>query len=183
MDRKQEWKRCLAVIISFLAIAGSGCGSIISKTARQQAYPPVSYAELQANPEAFKDRMIILGGTVLNCRTEDDMMSLEVLQYPLGRSEKPDVTEEPEGLFLLRCDRDLNPAVCAHGRLITVAGRVVGAGTGRTGDQTYTYPLLACQEIHLWAPRVSSPKPYDPGPWRYRDPLLYPRYEDDAWDW
>ena len=52
----------LWVLIGCLAFIGMGCTHIISESVRQQAQPPLSFAELRTNPEALKGRTVILGG-------------------------------------------------------------------------------------------------------------------------
>jgi starvation-inducible outer membrane lipoprotein len=41
-------------------------------------------------------------------------------------------------------------AAYTAGRMVTVAGRVLGTHTDTVGERDTVYPLLACVEIYLW---------------------------------
>jgi outer membrane lipoprotein len=141
-----------------------GCAHTISQTVREQAEPPVPFAQLRASPEAYQDRMVILGGEIIQTHNVPEGTLLEVLQKPLDAAERPLLTDYTEGRFMALCERYLDPAVYAKGRNITVAGRVLGTRTGQVGELEYTYPLIACAELHLWPP-VAPVTPYYAYPW------------------
>ena len=61
----QACRVCLWMLIGCLALTGMGCTHVISDTLRQQAQPPVAFAELRTNPEALKGRTVIVGGEIL----------------------------------------------------------------------------------------------------------------------
>jgi outer membrane lipoprotein len=61
-----------------------------------------------------------------------------------------------------------------------VAGRVLGARTGKVGEIEYTYPLISCLELHLWPQRIPGPQRYEPYPWWYWGP---PWYWPPPWYW
>lgn len=171
------WQR-MGVVGSFclVVVLASGCAHTISRAVREQAEPMVSLAQLRANPEAYKDRTVILGGEIQHTSNVPEGTLLEVVQKPLDATERPLFTDQSEGRFMALCDRYLDPAVYTSGREITVAGRVVGTRTGRIGAIDYVYPLLSCFELYLW-PRPVYRYPTTPYPWSW-EPWPW-----DPWSW
>ena len=165
----------LWILIGWLALAGMGCTHVISETLRQQAQPPVSFAQLRTNPEAFKGRTVILGGEILQTANLREGTRIEILQRPLNESETPKLTDTTGGRFMVFCEEYLDPAVYAQRRRITVAGQVLGTYTGKVGEVDYLYPLVSCEETHLFPTASAELRPYAVYPWWYGDPYFYPR--------
>ena len=172
---QMTWTRCgLWGIVGLVALLGMGCAHAISESLRTQAEPSIPFAQLRANPDAYKDRTVILGGEILQTSNLREGTRLEVLQRPLSRAEAPLTTDSTGGRFIALCDGYLDPAVYAPGRRITIAGRVLGTYTGKVGEVDYVYPLISCEEKHLWAQTVVAPPGFYGYPWAYWDP--YPWY-------
>ena len=164
----------LWVLIGCLAFIGMGCTHIISESVRQQAQPPLSFAELRTNPEALKGRTVILGGEILQTTNLREGTRVEILQRPLGESETPKLTDNTGGRFMAFCKDYLDPAVYAERRRITVAGQVLGSYTGKVGEVDYTYPLVSCEETHLFPTVSAELRRYASYPWWYGGPYFYP---------
>jgi outer membrane lipoprotein len=181
----QEKRGRLWMLIGWFALVGMGCTHVISETLRQQAQPPVSFAELRTNPDALKGRTVILGGEILRTTNLRDGTRLEVLQRPLGESEVPKLTDTTGGRFMAFCKEYLDPAVYAERRRITVAGQVMGTYAGKVGEVDYTYPLISCEETHLFPTASAELRRYATYPWWHGDPYVYPwtigRYPHAFW--
>lgn len=181
MPYRLPWS--LWCVLGLWVLAGLGCAHTVSQSVRQQAVPPVSFAQLRADPDAYLGRTVIFGGDILSTRNVEQKTFIEILQKPLDRSEAPQITDQSGGRFMARCDGYLDPAVYAKDRQITVAGRVIGTHTGKVGEIEYVYPLLACLETHLLPrPTAVAAYPYYPDPWywypwyRYGYPFFYYRH-------
>jgi outer membrane lipoprotein len=171
------------LLIGCLGLAGMGCTHVISDTLRQQAQPPVPFAELHANPEAFRGRTVIAGGEIIETTNLRDSTRIEVLQRPLNSSQVPQLTEATGGRFMASCRGYLDPAVFAPHRRITVAGQVLGAYVGKVGEAEYTYPLVSCEEIPVFPSATAQLLWYAAGPWWYGGPpVVYP-WMGPAWGW
>jgi outer membrane lipoprotein len=170
----QKKRGCLWLLIAWLALTGMGCTHVISQPLRQQAQPPVSFAELKTNPEALKGRMVIVGGEILQTTNLRDSTRIEVLQRPLSDSESPKLTETTGGRFMALCKEYLDPAVYAQQRRITVAGKVLGTYEGKVGEADYTYPLVSCEETHIFPSATAQLLWYASNPWWYGGPYYYP---------
>jgi outer membrane lipoprotein len=169
----QEKRGRLWMLIGWLALTGMGCTHLISETVRQQAQPPVSFAELRTNPEALKGRTVILGGEILQTTNLRDGTRIEVLQRPLSESERPKLTDTSGGRFMAFCEEYLDPAIYAQHRRITVAGQVLGTFSGKVGEVDYPYPMISCEETHLLPTASAEALRYATYPQWYGGPYFY----------
>lgn len=125
----------------------------------------VSFSDVQASPESYKGRVLVLGGEVLNAKRLRDSTQIEVLQLPLGDGEKPSVDrQQSQGRFFALQQEFLDPATVVKGTRVTIVGEVSGAKTDRLDDVEYLYPTLIVKHLHVW-PAES----YD---WRQRKPAV-----------
>jgi outer membrane lipoprotein len=162
----------------FVALVTVGCGHVISDTVRRQVDPTVSLNMLRTNSEAFKGRLVLLGGQIVQTSNTSEGSLLEVLHKPLDSVDRPGRTDYSEGRFMALCDRYLDPAVYTTGRDVTIAGPVLGTRAGQIGEMQYTYPLIGCVELYLW-PRLDAVEaPYGVYPWWYWGPGYW-----DYWRW
>jgi outer membrane lipoprotein len=175
MDESGWQRRSLGGLVGMIALLSMGCAHAISESLRAQAEPPVPFAQLRANPEAYQDHTVILGGEILSTENLQEGTRLEVLQKSLNRSEAPVRTDDTGGRFMALCSDYLDPAVYSKGRRVTVAGRVLGSYTGKIGEVVYVYPLISCQETHLWPRAVAVAPSY------YYDGWYWPRYPSILW--
>lgn len=175
---KSGWRRQrLWGLIVIVVLLSTGCAHVISAPLREQAEPPLPFAQLRANPDAYKDQTVILGGEILRTENLQDGTRLEVLQRSLDRSEAPARTDDTGGRFMAVCPEYLDPAVYSEGRRITIGGRVLGSYTGKIGEVVYVYPLISCQETHLWPRTVAVAPP----PLYYYDRFYWPSYPSVFW--
>jgi outer membrane lipoprotein len=107
-------------------------------------------AEVSANPAVHRDTQVIWGGLIVVTRNLADYTELEVLGYPLDRSQRPDAGRGPHGRFLVRAPGYLEEVDYAQGRRVTVTGALGEHVQGLVGEAPYTYPLVQARDIHLW---------------------------------
>ncbi len=72
----------------------------------------------------------------------------------------------------------LDPEVYAKDQVITVAGRVIGTGMEKIGDEQIQFLKLENREIYLWSDYRNNPLNYY-YPWRYP----YYRTLSPYWYW
>lgn len=163
-----------------LCVLGGCATSPFPASVRQAAKSQPTFADIRARPEAYKGRVVLLGGSIVQTTNLAKATEIEVLQKPLDSyDDRPEDTDRSSGRFLVRCQGFLDSAIYTKGREVTAAGPVQ-APEIRPLDQTqYTYPVIGCDQLHLWPelPPViySYPPPYW-GPywhgWGY--PYWYP---------
>ena len=144
----KPWLTLITTIVC-LAGFGTGCQHLVSETVRQQSKPPLAFAQLRQQPEAYAGRVVILGGDILLTTNKKDTTWLEILQKPLDPYEVPRQTDATGGRFIVTCPGYLDPAIYTKGRRATFAGKVLGKHNGQIGERPYTYPLISCLEHHL----------------------------------
>ncbi|WP_156912605.1 Slp family lipoprotein [Methylocaldum szegediense] len=176
LSNQLNWCRWLVIWITLLSVAGCST-SPFSKSVRTVTKKQPSFYEIIARPEAYKGRTVMLGGVIVQTTNRPQFTEIEVVQKPLDRSDRPEDVDTSAGRFLIRCNRFLDSAVYAKGREVTVAGEVQGKETKPLDQINYTYPVIGCKEIHLWATRptyVYYPMPYWYDPWWRGWPGYYP---------
>jgi outer membrane lipoprotein len=205
MHRVPWWKTWGCVgLFSMMVWGETGCIAVLSPQVRQQADRTLTFGQLSAMPEASIGRTVILGGEIVRIWNVPGVTFLDVLQRPLDAEDQPILTQPSEGRFIVRCDRYLNPLTYAAGRMVTVAGRVLGTHTETVGEggtlncapsahavagkRDTVYPLLACVEIYLW-PQATLSEVYPSiwlwwewDPW-YGDPWMWRPHHHRLWRW
>lgn len=154
----------------------SGCATYpISKNLRKQA-GKASLAEVQATPAAYKGKIVIWGGRIIQTFNDTNGAAIYIAKLPLNRHEKPDANVDTRGRFVAHSPGFIDPAVFRRGRLVTVAGKVTGLKFRRIQKIKYPYPVLSVKELHLWP----LPKKYY-NDYYYGTYPVYPALW--GWDW
>jgi outer membrane lipoprotein len=69
------------------ALLSAKCSHALSSVVRQQIDTTLSLTQLCTTPEAYKDRIVMLGGDILSTRNLTEGTLLEVLQKPLDATD------------------------------------------------------------------------------------------------
>jgi outer membrane lipoprotein len=157
----------------FLFIVLPGCAPVISKNLRAQAEGALTFQHVFQNPEAYKGKIVIWGGEIVEAINQKEGTTLiVVLQRPLNRREEPQISKRSEGRFLVLAEGYLDPYIFREGRVMTVAGEILGKKMRPLGEMEYPYPLLQSKEIYLWSGYRYSyyPPPYYSYPWWWSYP-------------
>jgi len=86
------------------ALLSAGGSHALSQVVRQQIDTTLSLTQLRTTPEAYKDRIVMLGGDILSTRNRTEGTLLEVLQKPLDATDRPLDTDRTEGHFMALCE-------------------------------------------------------------------------------
>ncbi|HUK55774.1 MAG TPA: Slp family lipoprotein [Nitrospiria bacterium] len=139
----------------------------------------VTFADLKRDPEAYKGKVLALGGVVLRAKNLKDGTQIEVLQLPLDSSDRPDYPlEASQGRFMILDPEHHDPAVLKD-RRITVVAEIVGKKVDLIDEFEYTFPYASARFVYIWSERrgygYSSPYDYYSYPYYYYypDPFLY----------
>lgn len=129
----------------------AACTKGISKQARSQVTYTGDFSELQRNPDAYKDEVVLLGGKIIDTKANADSSEIVVLQLPLNGGDRPKVGDQSKGRFLIRSKQLLDPALYRKGMVITAVGRLVGNETRTIDEFKYNYPVIEPMEVKLWS--------------------------------
>ncbi len=115
-----------------------------------EAAADLTPAAAAADFGAARERRVIWGGRIVDARNLADSTELVVLGFPLDRSQRPRIREQPVGRFIVRYPGYLETGVYAPDRLVTVDARVVARESRPVGEASYLYPVASARAVHLW---------------------------------
>jgi outer membrane lipoprotein len=138
----------------------AGCTHVISKETLKEVDRNATFAQVVKDPDAYKGKTVLFGGAIIETKNFTDKSQAVVLQQPLDSRDRPVAGDVSEGRFVLTTPGFLDPAIYSPGRMITVAGKVVGKEKRPLGEIEYTYPVIEKQGLYLWpAERPGSSEP------------------------
>lgn len=181
--------RCaIPVLLGACCLLLSGCASSRRDAVQLEYQPPpelqsqveqrISFANVKADPVAYKGRIILLGGEVLTAKRLADRTRLEILHLPLNEFNEPTMNRSAsQGRFIAFQKEFLDPATVPPGTRVTVAGEVTGSTEGDLDEMRYTYVTLEIRHLQVWP---HAPLPYARGsPYA---PFYSYDYMDRYWD-
>lgn len=132
--------------LPLLPLAGCANISPIPESLRKQAKDQPLFSQIAADPAAYKGRMVIFGGRIIESRVYEKGSIVLISQRPLSRHDRPVRTAESGGRILVEYTGRLDPAVYSPGKRITVAGRVLAGSPLPRG------PTIRIEGVHfcLW---------------------------------
>ncbi|ETW97292.1 MAG: hypothetical protein ETSY1_23260 [Candidatus Entotheonella factor] len=146
------------MLLVSLLCSGMACAPVFEPELRGQIDPALSYPELLASPASHAGRVVLLGGTIVEAANFETFTRLILLQYPLGRDDRPRTNQPSGGRFLLRIPGYLETEVYRPGRAISVIGEVQGQEDLPLGETSYAYPALIPKHLHLWPEGETGPR-------------------------
>ena len=149
-----------------------GCVHVISKDILEKIDSEITFAALKKNPQAYREKTVLLGGVIVKTVNKKDGTLLEVYQTKIDQRGKPIQLDVSEGRFLALFKGFLDGEIYQKGRKVTIVGVVQGEEMIRIGEADYQCPLLVIKDIHLW--EKEQPRRYEPYPWGPWYPLWYP---------
>ncbi len=138
------------VVLFVLALLFQGCTYAISPEMAAQADKTITFEMLQADPDSFKGKIVILGGIITQIVNTKQGAQIEVVEKPLDYWGKPKRTDKTGGRFLILHPGYLDPLIYAPDREITVAAEIEGTRSKALGEREYSYPVVIAKELKLW---------------------------------
>jgi outer membrane lipoprotein len=170
--KETSWTRVL-ILATLLSLLTS-CAQVISSQERSKARQDLTFSVVLANPEAYRGETVIWGGKVIDTVNEQGLTLIKVLEIPLDFFEMPEEEEMSHGRFIAEVHRYVDPEVYRKGRMITLAGEIIGKKAEPLGEMEYTYPVVCAKEIHLWKQYSYPYGPYPTPYWYYWFGSPYP---------
>lgn len=158
----------------FVLLALSGCAhNLISDKSLAQVDSSISFNDLLKNPDAYRGKMVILGGGIAGVTSLDDGIQIEVINYNLDARQMPVEVSTPGGRFQAFLPESLNKTTdifrCKRGMLVSLAGEVTGKKVLPLKGADYSYPVITISEISIikavdedslrtWEPLEGAPR-------------------------
>lgn len=147
------------IIVTLAIFTVMSCAPVISQEGLKDIDKNLRFEWVLENPDEYKGKSILLGGTVIETEPLSDKTLILVLQRPLGYREKPSTEKESKGRFIIVAPEFLDPAIYRAGRQLTVVGPIVGREMRPLGKIEYSYPLIAKKELYLWPLEETTNQP------------------------
>lgn len=159
MNRIQEkgrdiyTKRCKMILVCFAVLSSlvmTSCAPVISRETLKEVDQNVQFKQILEAPEAYRGRIVLLGGKIIKTENFSDKTIIVILQYPLGFRNRPTAKDASKGRFIVSVPGFLDPTIYRAGRNITVVGAVAGKEVRPLDEIEYAYPIIVRREIYLW---------------------------------
>lgn len=142
----------------FFIVLATGCAPKIPADVTTRVTWEGAFETLQADPMAYENEFLILGGKILSTENYESQSVITVLQYPLDNAGRPRPEKESGGRFLIRSGAFADPEIYVPGKLVTVAGKVTGEEQHPIGEFQYRHPVIE-GKLYLWeAQRGPAPR-------------------------
>jgi outer membrane lipoprotein len=145
------------ILFTFILFFVYGCAHVVSKDLRDLSEKNVPVPLLFRDHDAYKGRIFILGGTIVNLTNTDQGTFIEVVEKPLDNRGRPQYTDLSRGRFLVLYEGHLDTTIFSQGRQVTVAGEVLGSKTRSLGDSNYSYLFVKSRGLYLIRPGYDIP--------------------------
>jgi outer membrane lipoprotein len=145
------------LFIPVVLLFSFGCTHVISQNVRSRVDTGVSLHSVFKDPDAYRGRVIIVGGTIVDAVNRNDGTYIEVIEKPLNYRGVPEYSDSSYGRFIILHPGFLDTELFSRGKYITVAGEVIGSRVQKLDEMDYSYLFLKDIEIHLVHPHRRIP--------------------------
>jgi outer membrane lipoprotein len=133
---------------ALLALAACAPAPIYKAGPDAVAAQPFQVAQ---SPEQFASRQVIWGGRIVGVNNLADHSEVEILAYPLDKSQRPQANDSGGGRFIAVMPGYVESLDYPSGGLITVSGQLEGSRAGKVGQADYVFPLVQVNQSHVWS--------------------------------
>lgn len=159
-----ELKSSRLAIIAFLFLAvcaTEGCRPPVPPRYLAQAEKDVTLTALMAHPDRYRDKVVMLGGVVVEERLDQDQLWVRLKNRPLDdtyRPHRPVTQDSPEAgyFWVTASSRSRFSGQYRHWARITVVGRVVGTWSASPHGASDSEPVLSLLYARGWTSSGAS---------------------------
>jgi len=132
----ESWQTWCGRTILLLALCiAIGCSPVPKKYLRE-AVPNATLSKLTATPQAYRDRLVVMGGVILEEEERGEALWLHVENRPLDQDYLPQLPpspDDPEGgwYWIVVGDHQRFPNTHHHWGDLIVVGRMTGLAPGK----------------------------------------------------
>jgi starvation-inducible outer membrane lipoprotein len=137
----------------------SACSSNLPSQYIHQAEPGVTLTMLASNPNQYRDKIVILGGVIVEERQVGDQLFLRLRNRPLDKDymphRPPSLQSSEGGHYWVMMRRQELPENRQWAR-VTVVGRVAGKRPNSTEPNREPEPVLTALYLRGWGDTVMN---------------------------
>lgn len=171
------YPRMLLIALMLLVLAS--CAPVLKQEYLDRGSTDFSFPEVFNNPDAFRGRLFILGGRIIDTQITDEGTMIEAAYIPVDAEGRLQDSERVPGRFIAFLPRKqgiLSPERYSKGERVTIAGEFIELEPRTRGEVEYIHPLFEIKDIHLWGKAPISYAPLPPiealqGPASLSDPF------------
>jgi outer membrane lipoprotein len=173
-------------LITVASLMFSSCAPVLNRQLMNEGVRDVPFSRLREAPDAYRGKIFILGGLIVETRFTGKGSQIEALYLPVDSYGYLKETEHSMGRFLAIYPSErglLDPLVYEKGREITLAGEFLEIRKGMIDEMEYDYPVFEIKQIYLWDEREYYYPDYPyyyPYPYWWYDPWWRP-YPSPYW--
>jgi outer membrane lipoprotein len=132
----------------------ASCAAGIPPQMAEQVSWNLSFTELRRQPEAYRGRVVALGGIVTHIEATDEGYRLIVNEVPFEATSqyRPAVDQLPRGRFIVLIPRQSFPSDLRPGAETTVVGEILGQATAPEAGVNAGEPVLDARYVRMWGP-------------------------------
>ena len=138
----------------------SACSSTLPSEYIRQAEPGVTLTMLASNPDRYRDKVVILGGVIVEEKQMGDHLFLRLRNRPLDKDympHRPPSLESPEaGHYWVMMRHQELPADYRQWARVTVVGQVAGKRPSSAEPKSESEPVLAALYLRGWGDAVMN---------------------------
>ena len=173
------------IVLGALSAVLISCAPVLDRRLMDEGTRKFDLSSLVQTPDAFKDRLFIFGGVVIDTKLTAEGSQIEGLFVPVDRWGYLADSARYAGRFIAVYPRSkgmLDPMIYKKGRQISLAADFVEVRKAKIDEMEYTYPVFTIRQIHLWDQYADYPAYYYyPYPYPYYYGYSYYPYYYDPW--
>lgn len=157
------------MLLLVLLLLMNGCVTVISDQTRTLIDPKIKYEAVQANPDGYLGKHLLVGGKIITSASSNAISSMEIKQGVIDAEGVPIDLETSAGRFIAESTSYYDSSLYKPGSVVTLVGEVTGKRSQPSDGAPYLYPVLTIKEIFLWdAEKFASKKQViDANPYSY----------------
>jgi starvation-inducible outer membrane lipoprotein len=138
----------------------SACSSTLPSRYVHQAEPGVTLTMLASNPDRYREKVVILGGVIVEEKQVDDLVFLRLRNRPLDKDyvphRPPSLESSEAGHYWVTMNRRDLPEQYRQWARVTVVGEVTGKRAGSTEPEREFEPVLTALYLRGWGDAVMN---------------------------
>jgi starvation-inducible outer membrane lipoprotein len=157
-------RRALSCLVVGLLLPACAPAPIFPPEVRHKVDTTVTFENLTANPDHYKERTVELGGQIVGSIAEQDEVHMLVRALPIRTTPVygPVDTGRLKGMFVIRYAGKISAQDIQDGNMVVVIGAVIGAvATSLTGSPVRRLTVTA-ECFHIWR---TQGNPIEDFPW------------------
>lgn len=132
MTQKWGFKLILWIAIALLLLVAflPGCTTLkkqefLTPQLQEKINSKLTLTQVKNNPGSYRGKMVLWGGEIIKTVPKEKETTIEVLNLPLDKKQRPQDTDNSQGRFLVSHSGFLDPYIYRQGRDITVIGKII----------------------------------------------------------